>query len=219
VLPSDPFALFILVAIFPGWLFARLTERRSIRPERSGLDEFLEWAGVGIGTTLIASLVVGLIATHDGAGARTLDSLFSANDPAQAIREHLAQLASAILAIELLATVIALLLFLAIYRGKHDEFRAAAVARPEALGNRPKGTHPYVAVHTESAVYHGVLKAYDLPQRGQGGDVALEAPILLEQPPGSAPIPINCQRLLVQGTEVRAVAVHHAPFGDANPRQ
>ena len=58
MLPDVPFAFLALLALLPGWIFVRLAETKTERPDRSQLAELLELAAVGFSTIAVSAFIV-----------------------------------------------------------------------------------------------------------------------------------------------------------------
>ena len=209
MLPNAPFALFVLTALLPGWIFLRLAERRAPRPERSGLAELVELAAVGFSTVACSVLVVA------GLSWTPIPGLFDVREWAHIRSGYLGQhIGSALLSttfIVLISYALAVALFLIVYGFKSKRIHPESTVWYDALGRTPDGNYAWVGVQRpDGSLVEGFLLSYSYADEEAGG-IALQAPMRLTTP-GHEAGELALTRLVIPGNQIQAISVVHVPL-------
>lgn len=210
MVPSDPIALLILLAVFPGWVFARTAERRVGAAERSALDEFIGIAAVGLGATIAATAVFAAVSTLPW---RLIDVgvLVHTVDVSSFFRANWASFSTATLIIIAFAGFIAWAAARIVYRSTPAELQSSMSARQVLVSSRPAKTTPFVTVRlTDGRTMHGLLRGQDLHPSSGFGDIALQPPIY-EELPGEPRQELSASGLLISGPTVVTVLFAYVP--------
>jgi hypothetical protein len=208
VLPGAPIALLALAALLPGWIFIRLSEHRTPRPERSGWAELVELASVGFSTVTVSALAVA------GLSWTQIPGLFDVRTWAVLrggyLGHHLGAALLSALLVALISCVLAYALFLVIYRKKPKGLHPGSTVWYDALGRWPRGTLPVVGVHrVDGSLVEGLLFSYSYTDE-ETSAIALQAPMRLT-PSGEKPFDLALSRVVIPGSQIRALTVVHVP--------
>jgi hypothetical protein len=209
MLPNAPFALLVLLALLPGWLFVRLAERRGPRPQRSPLAEFLELAAVGFSAIVISALIVAGLSFIIHPWLFNLEAW--AHERHQYLGNHLgAALASTALGIGL-SCVLVIALYLIIY-GRHSAgFKPGSSVWVDCLEGAPKGMQNWVGVHRhDGSLVEGLLLSYPAGSDETAREISLTKPIRLTPQNGVACF-LSIDRVVIPGDEITAITVVHVP--------
>jgi hypothetical protein len=209
MLPGAPFAVLVLLALMPGWLFFRLAERRGPRPERSQLAELLEFAAVGFTAITVASLLV--IALSLKFNHWFFDLRAWANRRHQYVSHHIGAALFSITFIIVLSLLITLGLFLLFYGRKAADFQPGINVWDAGLGAAPKGMQNWLGVHRkDGSLIEGLLLCHPAGANEDSRELALTKPIRLT-PPGGNPANLEIDRVVIPGEEIAAIVVVHVP--------
>jgi Family of unknown function (DUF6338) len=211
MLPTDSFALLVILALFPGWIYFRLAETRAPRPGRSQLAELLELATVGFAATGMSAVVIALVSS-----IKYCSFLFNVEVWARTrgpyLGDHLAAaLASAAFCIAL-SCALALVLFAAIFRRRPGSIKPGSTVWFHTLATAPTGMQNWVAIHRrDGSLVEGLLLSCTVGSDEDKREVSLTAPILLTEGAGK-PIPLPMNRVLIPSDEITSVTVTHVPI-------
>ena len=208
--PNDWFALLVVLALFPGWVFVRLAETKASRPERSQLAELLELAAIGFTTTAISALAIAAMSTMK-------DFSFLFNVPAsvhtgqQYLGEHLvAALLSTILCIAL-SCILAFALFSIVFQHRSADFRPGSSPWIHALATFPVGMQNWVGIHRrDGSLVEGLFLSGTSGPDSDRREIALSSPIRVTKPDGTLEN-LNINRVLIPGEEIISITVIHVP--------
>lgn len=209
MLPDAPIALLALAALFPGWIFIRLAERRAPRPERSGFAELVELAAVGFSTVALSALTVASLSWT------RLPGLFDVRVWARVRGGYLGQhIGSALLSMALaagLSCVLAVGLFFAIYKFQSKGIHPETTVWYDALGRTPEGKYAWVGVQrVDGSLVEGFLFSYSYTDEETAG-IALQGPMRLT-PPGEKPGDLALDRIVIPGSQIQVLSVIHVSF-------
>jgi hypothetical protein len=209
MVPTAPFALFVLLALVPGWLYFRMAESRGPRPERSQLAEFLELTAVGFTAITIAAISVIALSLRFHwlfdlvAWARVRHSYLGAH--------FAAALASVGLGIAL-SCLIVTGMFLGFYGRKAASFLPGANVWDKSLGPAPDGMQNWLAVHRpDGSIVEGLLLSYPSGAGENAREIALTKPIFITSTPGSNRYKPDIDRVVIPGDQIVAISVKHVP--------
>ena len=214
MIPTAPIALYVLLALMPGWIYFRLAERRGPRPERSQLVEFLELAAVGFTAITIAFLAVIALSFH-------FHWLFNLEAWARERHRYLGtHFAAALTSVALgigLSFVIVLGMFLIFYGRKAASFLPGANVWDKALAPAPNGMHNMLAIHrSDGSIIEGLLLSFPSGAGESAREVALTRPIRITLPSGGQFSP-EIDRVVIPGEYIVAISVKHLPLPSPGP--
>ena len=211
MLPTGISALLLLLIFVPGWAYLSWVERVRPAVDRSGLSELLEVAAMGAATTGPAVLLLVLI-PHEWLPF-TLDLELWASEGNDQVRDDFRGAAGSVALIFGFAMCIAYGLFRLRTRGLSKEFHPEAGVWAQAIGQRPRGTVPWIGVHlTDGRLVEGILHSLSLADAGDERDIALGRPIRVTGSGESAPTELpELDRFVVPAREVKHVTVIEAP--------
>jgi hypothetical protein len=204
VIPGTALGLVLTVAALgPGYIYLRVAERRSERPERSGLLEAVELAVVGALASTTALLIVGALAdwTH------VADAHWLAAHPANYAGQHPLRL----LWLVALTLGLAYLIAFAVAKVRHrtpDVIRPAGSAWTEAFKKDcPKGRVAVLTVELrDGRKVEGTLRAHT-PSVDYNRELYLTAPLRVQAGPASAPTGLGSTSFMVlRETDIIAVS-------------
>jgi len=208
MIPTAPFALYVLLALMPGWIYFRLTERRGPKPERSQLIEFLELAAVGFTAITIAAIAVIALSLRFhwlfdlAAWARERHNYLGAHFEAA--------LASMGLGIAL-SFLVVFVMFLAFYGRKPASFLPGANVWDKSLAPSPKGQQNMLAVHrSDGSIVEGLLLSFPSGTGESVREIALTKPIRVTSADGDEFYP-EVDRVVIPGEQIIAISVKHVP--------
>lgn len=206
LLPTAPFALFVLAALLPGWIFVRLAERRAPRPDRSGFAELVELAAVGFSAVALSALIVAGLSWARIAGLFNVSAW--ARTRGSYLGEHIgpALLSAALVAI--LSCIFSVGLFFVIYKFKSKGIHPESTVWYDVLGRTPENKRAWVGVQrTDGSLVEGFLLSYSYTDE-DSKDIGLQRPMRLT-PAGGSPGGMNLDRLIVPGAQIEAISVVH----------
>jgi hypothetical protein len=215
MLPDVPIALLVLFALFPGWIFIRLSEARTQRPERSQLAELLEFAAVGFSTTAISALAIAALSSIP-----TFSFLFNveawANTRDSYLGNHFyAALASTALCMAL-SCAFAIALFAIIFHRRPANFKPGSSVWIQTLAMAPPGMQSWIGVHRhDGSLVEGLLFSCTAGSDDDKREISLTKPIRLTLKDGSQAEP-QISRVLIPGEEIGSITVTHVPKPDAD---
>jgi hypothetical protein len=207
MLPNAPFALLVLLALLPGWLFVRLAERRGPRPERSSLAELLELTAVGFSTIAVSALaVVGLsLVIHPW----LFDVRAWAHERNRYLGDHIGPALASITLGLVLSCVLVVLLYLVFYGRRSAGFKPGSSVWVDSFGNAPKDQQNWLGVHRrDGSLVEGLLLSYPAGSDEDAREISLTKPIRLT-PRGGEPVFLSIDRVVIPGREITAITVMH----------
>lgn len=209
MLPAAPFAFLILLALLPGWVFVRLSEKMGPRPDRSPLTELLELAAAGLSALTTASLIVAGLSLRRNSGFFNVESW--ARTRHQYLGDHLgAALASTTMAI-FLSCVLAVVFWLVLYGRRPAGFRAGSSVWMDCLAHPPSGMANWIGVHRrDGSLVEGLLHSFTAGPGDDTREISLKGPIRLT-PANGNPCFLALDRVIVPGEEITTVTVVHVP--------
>jgi hypothetical protein len=204
VIPGTALGLVLTVAALgPGYIYLRVTERRSARPERSGLLEAVELAVVGALASTTALLVVGALADW----TRVANAHWLAVDPASYVGHHPLRLLWLVAVTLGLAYLIAFAVAKVTHRTP-DVIRPAGSAWTEAfIKECPKGRVAVLTVELrDGRKVEGTLRAHT-QSVDYNRELYLSAPLRVQAGPASAPVrPGSTAFMVLRETDIIAVS-------------
>ena len=217
MLPNAPFALLVLLALLPGWLFIRLAERRGPRPERSSLVEFLELAAVGFSAIVVSALIVA------GLSFVMHPWLFNvkawAAERQRYLGDHLGAALVSTMCGLVLSCILVFLLYLLIYGRRSAGFKPGSSVWIDCLGNAPKNQQNWLGIHRpDGSLIEGLLLSYPAGPDSDVREISLAKPIRLTPKDGETfDLPID--RVVIPGDEIAAITVLHVPKPDTSVKR
>jgi hypothetical protein len=204
VIPGTALGLVLAVAALgPGYVYLRVAERRSARPERSSLLEAVELAVVGALASTAALLVVGALAdwTH------VANAHWLAADPASYTGHHPLRLLWLVALTLGLAYLIAFAAAKVIHRTP-DVIRPAGSAWTEAFINKcPKGCATVLTVELRDGRKVEGTHGAHTPSVDYNRELYLRAPLRVQAGPASAPACLDSDSFMVlRETDILAVS-------------
>jgi hypothetical protein len=204
VIPDTALGLILTVAALgPGYIYLRVAERRSRRPERSGLLEAVELAVIGALASTVALLIVGALA--DWFGIANVHWLGA--HPAVYAGHHPLRLLWLVSAALALAYLIAYVAAIVAHHGKPDAIRPAGSAWTEAfMSERPKTTATVLTVELrDGRRVEGTLQAHT-PNPDDNRELYLIAPIRVQAGPRSTPVRLAESFVVLRETDILAIS-------------
>lgn len=208
MIPSSIGAIFLLVALVPGWLHLRLRERLAPPSGATGLSELLEVLAVGLATTGASVMI--LVFLPSGWLPFLVDLDTWAAQGETYIRQHVRDAVASVGGVLALAMLIAYLFYLPLRLRRPAEFRAQGSVWVHALGARRK-KQPWVSLQMkDGTLVEGMLQSFSLSEGGlEERDVALQRPIRVTTQPGQMPQWLKLDRFIVPGSELSYITVIH----------
>jgi hypothetical protein len=204
VIPGTALGLVLTVAALgPGYIYLRVAERRSARPERSGLLEAVELAVVGALASTAALLIVGALADW----TQVANAHWLAAHPAHYASDHPLRL----LWLVALTLALAYLIAWAVANLMHrtaDVIRPAGSAWTEAfITDCPKGSAAVLTVELrDGRNVEGTLRAHT-PSVDYNRELYLTAPLRVQARPASPPTRLDSTSFMVlRETDILAVS-------------
>lgn len=209
MLPNVPFALFILLALLPGWVFVRLSERMGPRPERSSLAELLELAAVGFSALALAALIVAGLSLKGNSGLFNVESW--AHTRHQYLGDHLgAALASTALMITLSCGLV-IGLWVVLYARRTAGFKPGSSVWMDCLAPTPNGMCNYVGVYRrDGSLVEGLLFSFTAGPDDNPREISLKSPIRVTLIGGSSS-DADIDRVIIPGDEITTLTVLYVP--------
>ncbi|SRR5712691_2010679 len=209
VIPSAPFALLVLLALIPGWVYFRLAERRGPRPERSQLVELLELAAVGVTAVIIAGTAV-------IAASLPFQWLFNIMSWARVrhhyLGVHFAAAVASVGAVIIVSCLVVIGMFLIFYGRKPPSFVPGANIWDKSLGPAPAGMQNWLGIHlSDSSLIEGLLLSYPSGSGEGAKEIALTKPILVTPVSGGSRYSPGIDRVVIPGDQIVAITVKHVP--------
>jgi hypothetical protein len=211
MLPDAPFAFLVLLALFPGWIFVRLAETKSERPDRSPLAELLELGAVGFSTIAAAAIIVAALPIT-GHFSWLFNVEVWAHIRNQYLGDHLGAALASIAVTMILSCALAIALFVAIYRQRPGgSVNAGGTVWVRTFGAAPAGMHSWVGIHfRDGSLIEGMFLSCTAGVGDGPRDISLMRPIRRTAANGEAN-DLSLDRVVIPDTEITAVTVKHVP--------
>lgn len=210
MLPDVPLAFWVLLALLPGWIFVRLAETKSERPDRSQLAELLELAAVGFSTIAVSALAVASLSI-----AKSFSWLFNieawAHARNQYLGDHLGAALVSMTLIIILSCVLAVGLFFALHGRRSGDgiFSAGGTVWVAALTTAPIGMMNAIGVHHhDGTIVEGLFLGCTAGTGDGPREVSLTAPIRVT-PANGEPYATPVNRIVILDTEIAYMTVRH----------
>ncbi|MCA1708126.1 MAG: DUF6338 family protein [Actinobacteria bacterium] len=211
MLPTGIGVSLVLLSLVPGWLHLQLRKRLAPASSATGLSELLEVLAVGLATTGTSVALLIFVPTRWLSVLLDVDTWAAQGN--DYLRQHVREAAASGLTAFILALAIAYLIYLPLRLRKPAEFRAQGSVWVHALGARPKGKVPWVALQLKDGkLIEGLLLSFSLSEEGlEQKDVALQRPIRVTLKQNEQPQWLELDRIIIPGNELSYITVTHVP--------
>lgn len=213
--PTTLVALFIILALVPGWFYLRLVERLERPRTSSTLYELLEVLAVGVATTGVGVLIF-ILLPHSWLPF-TVDAVKWSTGGNKYLKQHLREGAAAAALVFATSMAIAFVLARLRARRRTAEFDRHDDVWNQALGRRPPGTHPFVGLKlSDGRLVEGSLHAFPLNTGDGPKDIALCRPLRVTPAEGGPARDLpNVDRLIFDSSRIDYISVLLAPVSPA----
>ena len=210
MLPNAPFAVLILLALIPGWIFFRLAETKAEPPDRSQLAELLELTAVGLFTIALSVLAVAGLSTKKHY-SWLFDVEVWARSRHQYLGNHLGPAIASTVLVIALSCVLAVILAALVYGRRKGGFHAGRTVWVAALGTAPSGMQNWIGVHRhDGSLIEGLMFSCTAGTSGQPREISLKAPIRVT-PFNGQRADLTIDRVVIPDAEIAAITVVHVP--------
>lgn len=201
-MPATPLALFIALALVPGYVYLQLSQRFRVPTAKSALAEVLELVTMGLVTTGVALLAFGL--RFPAWLGRTLQTLNSS--PADLSSNEITSAARFNLALVLSATLIALMLAGLTILIRKRTYSPSVMHATLGLDRKGYGRHVGILLKDGTTV-HGVLHAYSMSDSDADRAVALKGPLRWERAEKKIALPFDYY--VATGEQIAGLTMKH----------
>jgi hypothetical protein len=200
MLPGGTIAAAFILALIPGWLFLRFTDRSRQPRAQSSLQELLEVVAVGLATSGAALLFWGW--------ARP-DAIFSLMRQPDSANELQVSLWSATTVLAMAPGLSLLAAWLA-RRLRPESYSLGVWWEVLTKEHIPAGHTAHIAIDLgDGLAVDGVLHAYTWSDDAAHRDISLEAPIRFTRASGE--IATSFDRVVIPGDEIKHLSLQYVP--------
>jgi hypothetical protein len=211
VIPGSIAIGVLLIALVPGWVYLRLRERLRPAAENTALSELLEVLAVGLATTGVAATILTIVPSSWV--PFLLDVSRWAIGGNHYVRDHVRQAVVSAFVLLTLAVGIAWVIYWLQRRRQPAEFEPVGNVWVHAIGQRPRGTVPWVGLQLDDGMLvEGLIHSLAMADgAGINRDIALQAPIRVTNAPGAAPTDLPLHRVIIASDRITRITVIHSP--------
>lgn len=217
MLPYTALGLILFFSMLaPGFVWLRVSETRTFRPQRSTVLEIAELAILGWAFTSVTGLVVVAAGQIWSPPFVNLSEWIAASDRTEYLLNGFWNVALSAILIILLSLSIAGLTARVIHRGQPANLRPGHNVWQDISRSNIDGKKPLLGINlTDGRIIEGYLHKY--PQADYGNQVCLRAPIFYREAANRQRVPSELDIAIIPNTRIADIGVIYDPLTESEP--